>query len=63
MPYQKQHHFHCIQWYNAAPMYKSLPCNICYLFFIVMHTNVNPSPSEDYSSGTDLSDILTEDEE
>ena len=28
-----------------------------------MATNVNPSPSEDNSSGTDLSDILTEDEE
>ena len=28
-----------------------------------MATIVNPSPSEDNSSGTDLSDILTEDEE
>ena len=28
-----------------------------------MATNVNPSPSEDNSSGTDLSNILTEDEE
>ena len=28
-----------------------------------MATNVNLSPSEDNSSGTDLSDILTEDEE
>ena len=44
-------------------MYKHLPCNVYYLFFIVMATNVNPSPSEDNSSGTDLSDILTEDEE
>ena len=63
MPYQKQHHFYCISWYNATPMYKRLPCNVYYLFFIVMATNVNLSPSEDNSSGTDLSNILTEDEE
>ena len=44
-------------------MYKRLLCNVYYLFFIVMATNANPSPSEDNSSGTDLSAILTEDEE
>ena len=33
------------------------------IYFIVMASNVNPSPSEDNSSGTDLSNFLTEDEE
>ena len=33
------------------------------IYFIVMATNTNPSPSEDNSSGTDLSNIHTEDEE
>ena len=33
------------------------------IYFIVMATNTNPSPSEDNTSGTDLSNIHTEDEE
>ena len=37
-------------------------CYVCYLF-IVMASSSNPSPSEDDTSGTDLSVIHTEDEE
>ena len=33
------------------------------IYFIVMASNTNPSPSEDNTSGTDLSNIHTEDEE
>ena len=47
MPYQ------CIDVYNV----------IFIIYFIVMASNTNPSPSEDNTSGTDLSNIHTEDEE
>ena len=43
-------------------IYICLPCNVSCLF-IAMASNVNLSLSEDNSSGTDLSDFLTEDEE
>ena len=43
-------------------IYIHLPCNVSYLF-IAMASNVNLSLSEDNSSGTDLSDILTENKE
>ena len=33
------------------------------IYFIAMASNSNPSPSEDNTSGTDLSNIYTEDEE
>ena len=33
------------------------------IYFIAMASNSNPSPSEDNTSGTDLSNIHTEDEE
>ena len=46
MPYQ------CINIYHV----------IFIIYFIVMATNTNLSPSEDNSSGTDLSNIHTEDE-
>ena len=40
-----------------------LSCNISYLFIITMASNDNLSLSEEISSGTDLSGILTENEE
>ena len=43
----------CINVYNV----------IFIIYFIVMASNSNPSPSEDNTSGTDLSNIHTEDEE
>ena len=33
------------------------------IYFIAMASDSNPSPSEDITSGTDLSNIHTEDEE
>ena len=43
--------------------YICLSCNVSYVFIIAMATNDNLSLSEEISSGTDLSGILTENEE
>ena len=43
--------------------YICLSCNVSYLFIIAMASNDNLSLSEEISSGTNLSGILTENEE